>query len=122
MLSAGYYIDRMLSIEHHYSVDPLGDAILTKEERKRILGAETTMWSELVTSRTIDSRIWPRTAAIAERFWSAKKVNDVNNMQKRLKVINFQLEELGITHIKNRAVILRNISNCLLYTSDAADE
>jgi hexosaminidase len=69
------------------------------------------MWSELVTSKTIDSRIWPRTAAIAERFWSAKAVNDVNNMQKRLKVINFQLEELGITHIKNRAVILRNISN-----------
>ena len=111
VLSAGYYIDRMLSIEHHYSVDPIGDAILTKEERKRILGAETTMWSELVTPQTIDSRIWPRTAAIAERFWSAKEVNDVNNMQKRLNVINFQLEELGITHIKNRAVILRNISN-----------
>ena len=111
VLSAGYYIDRMLSIEHHYSVDPIGDAILTKEERKRILGAETTMWSELVTPQTIDSRIWPRTAAIAERFWSAKEVNDVNNMQKRLNIINFQLEELGITHIKNRAVILRNISN-----------
>ena len=111
VLSAGYYIDRMLSIEHHYSVDPIGDAILTKEERKRILGAETTMWSELVTPQTIDSSIWPRTAAIAERFWSAKEVNDVNNMQKRLNIINFQLEELGITHIKNRAVILRNISN-----------
>ena len=111
VLSTGYYIDRMLSIEHHYSVDPIGDVVLTKEERKRILGAETTMWSELVTSKTIDSRIWPRTAAIAERFWSAKAVNDVNNMQKRLEVINFQLEELGITHIKNRAVILRNISN-----------
>ena len=111
VLSTGYYIDRMLSITHHYSVDPIGDVILTKEERKRILGAETTMWSELVTSQTIDSRIWPRTAAIAERFWSAKEVKDINNMQKRLKVINFQLEELGITHIKNRAVILRNISN-----------
>lgn len=111
VLSAGYYIDRMLSIEHHYSVDPIGDAILTKEERKRILGAETTMWSELVTPQTIDSRIWPRTAAIAERFWSNKEVNDLHNMQKRLQVINFQLEELGITHIKNRAVILRNISN-----------
>ena len=111
VLSTGYYIDRMLSITHHYSVDPIGDVILTKEERKRILGAETTMWSELVTSQTIDSRIWPRTAAIAERFWSAKEVKDINNMRKRLKVINFQLEELGITHIKNRAVILRNISN-----------
>lgn len=111
VLSAGYYIDRMLSVEHHYLVDPIGNAILTKDERKRILGAEATMWSELVTPLTIDSRIWPRTAAIAERFWSAKEVNDVKNMQKRLKVINFQLEELGITHIRNKDVILRNISN-----------
>ncbi len=111
VLSAGYYIDRMLSVENHYNVDPIGDAVLTKDERKRILGAEATMWSELVTPQTIDSRIWPRTAAIAERFWSDKEVTDVDNMQKRLKVINFQLEELGITHIKNRAVILRNISN-----------
>jgi hexosaminidase len=110
VLSNGYYIDRMLSVEHHYLVDPIGDAVLTKEERKRILGAETTMWSELVTSLTIDSRIWPRTAAIAERFWSAKEVIDVDNMKNRLKIINFQLEELGITHIKNRDVILRNIT------------
>jgi len=111
VLSNGYYIDRMLSVAHHYSVDPIGDAILTKEEREKILGAEATMWSELVTPQTIDSRIWPRTAAIAERFWSAKKVTDIDNMRKRLKVINFQLEELGISHIKNRDVILRNISN-----------
>ena len=111
VLSNGYYIDRLLSVTHHYSVDPIGDAILTKEEREKILGAEATMWSELVTPQTIDSRIWPRTAAIAERFWSPKNITDIDNMRKRLKVINFQLEELGITHIKNRDVILRNISN-----------
>ncbi|QOD59875.1 family 20 glycosylhydrolase [Polaribacter haliotis] len=111
VLSNGYYIDRVQSVEKHYNVDPIGNTVLTKEERKRILGAEATMWSELVTPLTIDSRIWPRTAAIAERFWSNKKVNDVNNMQKRLKVVTFQLEELGITHLKNKDVILRNISN-----------
>ena len=111
VLSNGYYIDRLLSVTHHYSVDPIGDAILTKEEREKILGAEATMWSELVTPQTIDSRIWPRTAAIAERFWSPKNITDIDNMRKRLKVVNFQLEELGITHIKNRDVILRNISN-----------
>ena len=32
-------------------------------------------------------------------------------MQKRLESRQFQLEELGITHIKNRDVILRNISH-----------
>ncbi|WP_452597839.1 family 20 glycosylhydrolase, partial [Pontimicrobium sp. MEBiC01747] len=109
--SNGYYIDRMLSVEHHYSIDPIGNVKLTKEERKRILGGEATMWSELVTPLTIDSRIWPRTAAIAERFWSPKTINNIDNMLHRLKDVNNKLEELGITHIKNRAVILRNISN-----------
>lgn len=111
VLSNGFYIDRMLSVEDHYSIEPIGDIQLTKEERARILGGEATMWSELVTPMTIDSRIWPRTAAIAERFWSSKDITDIDNMRKRLEVINYNLEELGITHITNRAVILRNISN-----------
>ena len=111
VLSNGYYIDRMLSVEHHYSIDPVGDAQLTHLERARILGGEATMWSELVTPLTIDSRIWPRTAAIAERFWSSKKVNAIDHMKRRLKVVSHQLEELGITHLSSRAVILRNLSN-----------
>ena len=111
VLSAGFYIDRMLSVEHHYSVEPIGDVSLTKEERSRILGGETTMWSELVTPLTIDSRIWPRTAAIAERLWSPKAINDIENMKNRLKEVSFRLEELGITHIKNRDVILRGMTN-----------
>ncbi|TNJ45266.1 family 20 glycosylhydrolase [Tamlana fucoidanivorans] len=111
VLSNGYYIDRMLSVEHHYSNDPIKNIELTPEERSRILGGEATMWSELVTSQTIDSRIWPRTAAIAERFWSSKDVNDVENMRKRLKTVSFRLEELELTHIKNKAVILRGMTN-----------
>ena len=111
VLSAGYYIDRMLSVEHHYMVDPIGDKKLTFEERERVLGGEATMWSELVTPLTIDSRIWPRTAAIAERFWSQKEVNDVDDMLYRLNEVSFRLEELGITHIKNRDVILRSMTN-----------
>ena len=110
VLSNGYYIDRMLSVRHHYAVDPIGNVKLTKKERARILGGETTMWSELVTPLTIDSRIWPRTAAIAERYWSPQSVNDFDNMFQRLRVVNFQLEELGITHIRNKDVILRNIT------------
>ncbi|WP_136480335.1 beta-N-acetylhexosaminidase [Cognatitamlana onchidii] len=111
VLSNGFYIDRMLSVDHHYSIEPIGDIALTPEERERVLGGEATMWSELVTPLTIDSRIWPRTAAIAERFWSAKEIRDLEHMQKRLAVISYQLEEQGITHIKNRAVILRSMTN-----------
>ena len=48
---------------------------------------------------------------LQERFWSSKKVTDIDHMLYRLKDVNQKLEELGITHIKNRDVILRNISN-----------
>lgn len=111
VLSAGYYIDRMLPIEHHYSIDPIGGVKLSSEERDRILGGEATMWGELVTPLTIDSRIWPRTAAIAERFWSQQEIKNVSSMKKRLKKVSYNLEALGIKHIIARDVILRNICN-----------
>ncbi len=111
ILSNGYYIDRMHPVEAHYLVDPIpGNSKLTQEQKKMILGGEVTMWSELVTPVTIDSRIWPRTAAIAERFWSPKGVTDIEGMIKRLKNVSLQLEKLGITHIRNRDMILRNIT------------
>lgn len=112
VLSNGYYIDLMYPVESHYLTDPMPKgAALSKEEQARILGGEATMWTELATPATIDSRIWPRTAAIAERLWSANDITDVANMRKRLEVISFRLEELGLTHISNKAVILRNIAN-----------
>lgn len=112
VLSNGYYIDLMLSIQSHYLNDPIPkNAVLTAEEKARILGGEATMWSELVTPLNIDSRIWPRTAAIAERLWSNENITDLNSLHKRLKTISFRLEELGIMHLRNKEVILRNISN-----------
>jgi hexosaminidase len=111
VLSNGYYIDLLQPVREHYLVDPMPKGFdLTNEEKSRILGGEATMWGELVTPLTIDSRIWPRTAAIAERFWSPESIRDLNSMYERLEVVSHQLEELGITHIRNRDVILRNIS------------
>ncbi|AMC11636.1 hypothetical protein Lupro_10320 [Lutibacter profundi] len=112
VLSNGYYIDLLQPASAHYVVNPLPkNNTLTEIEKARILGGEATMWSELVTPLTIDSRLWPRTAAIAERLWSSEEINDVSNMYKRLEHVSFRLEELGITHIRNRDVILRNITN-----------
>lgn len=110
VLSTGFYIDRMESVIKHYATEPIGDTELTAEQRNNILGGEVTMWSELTTSITIDSRIWPRTAAIAERLWSPKSVNNIEFMLKRLPEISVGLEDLGLTHIKNREVILRNMT------------
>jgi len=110
ILSNGYYIDLIQPASQHYVPDPLpADSTLTPEEAKHVLGGEATMWAEWVTPETIDSRIWPRTAAIAERLWSPRNVTDVNDMYRRLAAISIQLEELGLTHKKNQDMMLRRI-------------
>jgi hexosaminidase len=110
ILSNGYYIDLIQPASQHYVPDPLpADSTLTPEEAKHVLGGEATMWAEWVTHETIDSRIWPRTAAIAERLWSPRSVTDVNDMYRRLAVISLQLEELGLTHKKNQDMMLRRL-------------
>ena len=110
ILSNGYYIDLIQPASQHYVSDPLpADSTLTPAEAKHVLGGEATMWAEWVTPETIDSRIWPRTAAIAERLWSPQSVNDINDMYRRLAVISLQLEELGLTHKKNQEMMLRRL-------------
>lgn len=112
ILSHGYYIDLMQPASFHYLNDPIPvGSPLSDEEKKSILGGEATMWSELVTPETVDSRIWPRTAAIAERFWSDQSINDVDDMYERLNKISYLLEEHGLLHIKNYKMMLRRLTN-----------
>jgi hexosaminidase len=112
VLSNGYYIDLVFPASQHYLVDPLpADTTLTPDEQKRVLGGEATMWSEWVSPETIDSRIWPRTAAIGERLWSSREVNDVKDMYRRLAIVETNLEELGLTHKRNQRVLLRRLTS-----------
>jgi len=100
ILSNGYYLDLGWPAARHYAVDPMsGDAAsLTPEEKQRILGGESCMWAEYVNPENVDSRIWPRNAAIAERFWSPQVVRDPASMYARLDFISARLEWLGLTH------------------------
>ena len=110
VLSAGYYIDLMEPASRHYVVDPLPAASgLSETEAAHILGGEATMWGEWVGPETIESRLWPRTAAIAERFWSPREVADVEDMYRRLERVSIQLEELGLQHERNGDVLLRRL-------------
>ncbi len=112
MLSRGYYIDLIQPTDFHYINDPVPDeAGLSPEQLKLIIGGEATMWAEFVSPETVDSRIWPRTAAIAERFWSPKEINNIDDMYRRLEVISFRLEELGLMHEKNYPMMLRRLTN-----------
>ncbi|HKB99399.1 MAG TPA: family 20 glycosylhydrolase [Terriglobales bacterium] len=103
LLSFGYYLDLMWPASQHYAVDPMSGAAasLNPEEKRRILGGEACMWSEWVTPENIDSRIWPRNAAIAERLWSPPEVQDPGSMYARLDELSWRLEWLGLTHRSN---------------------
>jgi hexosaminidase len=100
ILSNGYYLDLGWPAARHYAVDPMsGDAAnLSPEEKQRILGGESCMWSEYVDAENVDSRIWPRNAAIAERLWSPQEVRDPASMYVRLDSVSSRLEWLGLTH------------------------
>lgn len=111
LLSNGYYLDLIGTAASHYRVDPLpADSTLTPEEAARVLGGEACMWSEFVDPGTVDSRIWPRLAAIAERFWSPATTGDVADMYRRLAILSVRLEELGLEHEKNPAMMLRRLA------------
>ena len=99
ILSNGYYIDLGWSAARHYAIDPMSGAAanLSSQEKARILGGESTMWSEYVNAENVDSRIWPRNAAIAERFWSPQNTTDVESMYRRMETESVRLELLGLT-------------------------
>ena len=113
ILSRGFYLDHMQPAAFHYDIDPIGkDAEnLTETEKARILGGEACMWAEFVNEDTIESRIWPRAAAIAERLWSPAEVRDVPDMYRRLDYINRELELLGLRHRSNYILMLQRMTN-----------
>lgn len=100
VLSSGYYLDLNQSAAEHYLVDPLGDgaSTLTPEEKARVLGGEAAMWTDIVSHENLDNRVWPRTAAIAERLWSPEQLRDVDSMYQRLALISTKLDYYGLRH------------------------
>ena len=128
ILSSGYYLDAMAPAKKYYSVDPMSnaDAALNVDQQKRILGGEACMWAEFITDDNIDSRIWPRAAAISERLWSASQVQDVTSMYIRLSATSRYLELLGLRHRSNVRLMLSRMAGtdniaALLTLADVAE-
>ena len=111
ILSAPYYLDAMKTSEMMFLADPIpADTKLTPEQQKLIWGGEICMWGEQIHPETVDSRIWPRSLAIAERFWSPQADRDVADMYRRLRVISLELEDVGLTHVSGPQKLRRNLA------------
>ena len=112
ILSNGYYIDLNLSAATHYATDPLpANNTLTPEQQRLVMGGEATMWAEFADSVIVDSRIWPRAAAVAERLWSAQAATqDVPDMYRRLNIVSAELDRLGLRHRRVPPLLLQQMA------------
>lgn len=82
---------------------------LTESQRKNLLGGEACMWTEAADSVILESRIWPRSGAIAEKLWSPQELtDDTNDMYRRLLILNDLLEEIGLQHMSYRQALVLN--------------
>src|SRR5439155_7630134 len=110
ILSAPYYLDGQKSSAQMFLADPVpSDTTLTADQQKLILGGEVCMWAEQLNPETVDSRVWPRTMAVAERFWSPQSDRDVSDMYRRLRINSLKLEDVGLQHISGPEVLRRNL-------------
>ncbi|HZQ95400.1 MAG TPA: beta-N-acetylhexosaminidase, partial [Candidatus Sulfotelmatobacter sp.] len=112
LLSYGYYLDLMWPAARHYAIEPMSGAAanLTPEQKALILGGESAQWAEWVTPENVDSHIWPRNAAIAERLWSPQSLTDATSMYERMHAVSLQLESLGLTHNSARDRMLQRMA------------
>jgi hexosaminidase len=111
ILSAPYYFDHIKTSEEMYLVDPLPPGHgLTPEQEALVMGGEACMWAEQVSQQVLDSRLWPRLGAFAERFWSPAGIRNVDDMYRRLAATTIQLEVTGLTHASHTASTLRRLT------------
>jgi hexosaminidase len=105
LVSVGFCLDHFMPAYIHYLNPSLPAAT-----HPNIWGGIAAMWTEIADAGTIETRIWPRTAAIAERLWSDAQRKDTDDMYRRLFAVSRQLDERGLQHVTSYEQGLRRLS------------
>lgn len=67
-------------------------------EQERIIGGECNMWTEHAPQPVVDSKIFPRLLAMAERLWSTADNDDFNAFVYRIRQHYQRLDYLGVKY------------------------
>ena len=85
----------LLPWERVYAFDPL--AGIPPEQTVRILGAECCNWTEFTCNETeLQWKMWPRTCATAEVFWSPAAGRDYGDFLRRMERHRRRLVAAGV--------------------------
>jgi hexosaminidase len=107
-LSAGWYLNEQIPNPQQtfyefidtwidfYINDPIANLSLTPAEAALVIGGEACMWGEQADGDSMDTLIWPRTVAVAERLWSPVSVTDINDAKTRFAEHSCRLRQRGV--------------------------
>jgi hexosaminidase len=70
-------------------------SLIAPDHLDQVMGAEAALWTEQVDEWALDSKLWPRVSALAERLWTDPEIG-WRNAESRMLVNRRRLVENGI--------------------------
>lgn len=104
IMSRDYYLDHKQPSWWLYQQGVMDFDIEGKSRESlshQLMGGELAVWSEYVDAKTLDTEVWPRSAVIAERFWTPSTVldlSDFGSLYRRIDEVSRRMGSLGIRH------------------------
>ncbi|KAH7103347.1 N-acetylhexosaminidase [Auriculariales sp. MPI-PUGE-AT-0066] len=92
--NGGSWCDPFKSWGHVYSYEPYSG--IPDAQHKLIVGGQTLLWSEQSSPENLDSIVWPRTAALAEVFWSPLGERNGVEASARMHDVRYRMVQRGI--------------------------
>ena len=89
------WCDPMKTFWRIYSYEP---SMFFDDHDERMLGAEVPVWSEIMSADSIEIKVWPRAAAMADRMWGDKNTTrvDVVGLVQRQNLLTDYLQARGV--------------------------